>query len=103
MTYVPKKLVDAAVAIEEPKRFPYPPASWPYPLREFRALPIPAPAAVLRNREGETLSPAKSSNFCLLLSGPLLVAILGKKIDRRPRTWMVVWKEFWRFCGALSC
>src|SRR6266446_8346728 len=62
---VPKKLLEAAVAIEEPKRFPYPPIPWPYPSREFRAWLIPAPAAERRNREGATLSPAKSSNFCL--------------------------------------
>src|SRR2546428_11456615 len=90
MRNVPKKLFDAAVAIEEPKRFPYPPSSWPYPSSEFCAWPIPAPKAELRKREGATLSSAKSSNFCLLLNGHTLVAILGKKIDRRPRTSMVV-------------
>ena len=100
---VPKKLLEAAVAIEEPKRFPYPPIPWPYPSREFRAWLIPAPAAERRNREGATLSPAKSSNFCLVLSGPTVLAISGKKMDRRSRTAMVVLIGFWRFCGALAC
>ena len=56
MRNVPKKLFDAAVAIEEPKRLPYPPSSWPYPSSEFCAWPIPAPKAELRKREGATLS-----------------------------------------------
>src|SRR2546422_138375 len=55
MRNVSKKLFDAAVAIEEPKRFPYPPSSWPYPSSEFCAWPIPAPKAELRKREGATL------------------------------------------------
>jgi hypothetical protein len=99
---VPKKLLDAAVAIEEPNRSPYPAAPWPYPSREFRAWLIPVPAADRRNREGATLSPAKSSNFCLVLSGPGLVAISGKKIERFSRTAMVVLMRFWRCCGALG-
>src|SRR5437879_11312374 len=103
MRNVPKKWFDAAVAIEDPKRFPYPPNPWPYPSSEFCAWPIPAPKAELRKREGATLSSSKSSNFCLLLSGPTLVAILGKKIDRRPRTSMVVVWGFWCLCGVLSC
>src|SRR5438034_6414728 len=86
MTNVPKKFVDAAVAIEVPNRFPYPPIPWPYAASEFCAWPIPAPAAELRSREGAMLSSAKSSNFCFVLSGPALVAISGKKIRSEEHT-----------------
>src|SRR5689334_11878977 len=64
---------------------------------------MPAPAAELRRREGAMLSSAKSSNFCLLLSGPALVAILGKKMERRSRIAMVLSNVLFCFFGVVSC
>jgi hypothetical protein len=81
---VPKKWFDASLAIDEPNLFAYPSPPCPYPGSVFAAWLIPDPASELSIREGATLLSANNSSFCLTLSGLVVVARSGKKMDRRP-------------------
>src|SRR5260370_27868430 len=79
--------------MEEPKRFPYPPHSWPYPGSTLRACVIPAVKDEARNLDGAMDSSTASSSLWPLLRGPLQVARSGKNNDLFPSISKVVFRR----------